>query len=618
MGKVIGIDLGTTNSVVSVYENGKAKILENPEGNRTTPSVVAFKDGEIIVGDAAKRQALTNPDTIVSVKRFMGTNHEFEIGGKKYKPEQISGMILAHLKEYAEKKLGEPVSEAIITVPAYFDDSQRNATKNSGKIAGLNVQRIINEPTAAALAYGIEKLDKEETILVYDFGGGTFDVSVLEISNGTFEVLATAGDNKLGGDDLDNIIVDFLVDGFKQEYGIDLITDKMALQRMKEEAEKAKKNLSSVLETTISLPFIASSDAGPLHIETKFSRTQFEELVGPAIDKTIEPIEQAINDSGVSIQDIDEIILVGGTTRIPYIRTLIETRLNKKPNSTVNPDEVVAMGAAIQASVLTGEVTDILLLDVTPLSLGVETRGGVMTVLIPRNSSIPTTSKRIFSTVVANQSKVEVKVFQGERYMVEDNKFLGNLLLSGIDKAPAGIPQIEVSFSIDVNGILDVSALDKKTGNVKKVTIENSETLSDDEIDRIIREASSNKDADKKRMRDSILSWKRNNSTAPAPTASKPAPRPAAPAPAPRPAAPAPAPRPAAPAPQGRPPQGRPPQGRPPQGRPPQGRPPQGRPPQGRPPQGRPTQGRPAQGRPPQGRPPQSQKLPSAPKKPRR
>ncbi len=611
MSKVIGIDLGTTNSVVAVYENDKARILENAEGNRTTPSVVAFKDGQFIVGDAAKRQAVTNPDTIVSVKRFMGTNHEFTIGKKNYKPEQISAMILQHLKEYAEKKLGEKVTDAIITVPAYFNDQQRNATKNAGKIAGLNVQRIINEPTAAALAYGIDKLEKDELILVYDLGGGTFDVSVLEISNGTFEVLATAGDNKLGGDDIDNIIVDYLVDDFKKQYGIDLYSDKMAIQRMKEEAEKAKKNLSSVLETTISLPFISSSEAGPLHVETKLTRAAFEELVGPTLDRTIEPITQAIEDAGVTIDKVDEVVLVGGSTRIPYVRNLIETKMNKKPNATVNPDEVVAMGAAIQGSVLTGEVTDILLLDVSPLSLGVETRGGVMTVLIPRNSSIPTSSKRIFSTVVANQSKVEVKVYQGERYMVEDNKFLGNLLLEGIEKAPAGIPQIEVTFSIDVNGILNVSALDKKTGNIKKVTIENSETMSEDEIEKLVKEAQKNQDKDKARMRESILSWRKKDEEAAKPAAAPaPAPKPApAPAPAPKPA-PAPAPKPApAPAPKPA------PQG---QGRPPQGRPPQGRPPQGRPPQGRPPQGRPAQGRPPQGRPPQSQKLPSAPKKPRR
>jgi len=449
MSKIIGIDLGTTNSCVSVLEGGEPKVIPNPEGNRTTPSVIAFKNGERQVGEVAKRQAITNPNTIMSIKRHMGTNYKVGIEGKDYTPQELSAIILQYLKSYAEDYLGEPVTKAVITVPAYFNDAERQATKDAGKIAGLEVERIINEPTAAALAYGLDKTDQDQTILVYDLGGGTFDVSILELGDGVFEVKSTAGDNRLGGDDFDQVIIDYLVDQFKKENGIDLSQDKMALQRLKDAAEKAKKDLSGVTSTQISLPFITAGAAGPLHLEVTMSRAKFDELSAPLVERTMGPTRQALSDAGLTASQIDKVILVGGSTRIPAVQEAIKKATGQEPHRGVNPDEVVAMGAAIQGGVITGDVKDVVLLDVTPLSLGIETMGGVFTKLIDRNTTIPTSKSQVFSTAADNQTAVDIHVLQGERPMAANNKTLGRFQLSDIPPAPRGIPQIEVTFDID-------------------------------------------------------------------------------------------------------------------------------------------------------------------------
>lgn len=499
MAKIIGIDLGTTNSAVAVLEGGEPTIIPNKEGNRTTPSVVSFKDGEIQVGEVAKRQAITNPNTVMSVKRYMGEDRKIEAEGKEYTPQEISAYILQHLKSYAEDYLGEKVTNAVITVPAYFNDSQRQATKDAGKIAGLEVDRIVNEPTAASLAYGLEKQDSEENILVFDLGGGTFDVSILELGDGVFDVLSTAGDNQLGGDDFDNKIIDYLVENFKKENGIDLSTDKMARQRLKDAAEKAKKDLSSTSQTQISLPFITAGDNGPLHLEQSLTRAKFDELTLDLVNRTKEPVRKALSDAGIDKNDIDQVVLVGGSTRIPAVVDVVKAETGKEPNRSVNPDEVVALGAAIQGGVISGDVKDVVLLDVTPLSLGIETMGGVFTTLIERNTTIPTSKSQVFSTAADNQPAVDIHVLQGERPMAKDNKTLGRFQLTDIPAAPRGVPQIEVSFDIDKNGIVKVSAKDQGTGKEQNITIKSSSGLSDEDIDRMVKDAEENAEADKKR-----------------------------------------------------------------------------------------------------------------------
>lgn len=499
MSKIIGIDLGTTNSCVAVLEGGEPKVIPNPEGNRTTPSVVSFKNGERQVGEVAKRQAITNPNTIISIKRHMGTDYKVEAEGKNYTPQELSAIILQHLKSYAEEYLGEPVTKAVITVPAYFNDAERQATKDAGKIAGLEVERIINEPTAAALAYGLDKTDEDQTILVYDLGGGTFDVSVLELGDGVFEVRSTAGDNRLGGDDFDQLVIDYLVAEFKKDNGIDLSKDKMALQRLKDAAEKAKKDLSGVSSSQVSLPFITAGEAGPLHLEVNLTRAKFDELTSDLVERTMGPVRQALSDADLTASEIDKVILVGGSTRIPAVQEAIKKTLGKEPHKGVNPDEVVALGACIQGGVITGDVKDVVLLDVTPLSLGIETMGGVFTKLIDRNTTIPTSKSQVFSTAADSQTAVDIHVLQGERQMAADNKTLGRFQLTDIPPAPRGVPQIEVSFDIDKNGIVNVRAKDMGTNKEQTITIKSSTGLSDDEVERMVKEAEENADADTKR-----------------------------------------------------------------------------------------------------------------------
>ncbi|WP_144787427.1 molecular chaperone DnaK [Lysinibacillus fusiformis] len=505
MSKIIGIDLGTTNSCVSVLEGGEPKVIPNPEGNRTTPSVVAFKNGERQVGEVAKRQSVTNPNTIISIKSKMGTAEKVTVEDNNYTPQEVSAMILQYLKGYAEDYLGEKVTKAVITVPAYFNDAQRQATKDAGKIAGLEVERIINEPTAAALAYGLDKQDQDQKVLVFDLGGGTFDVSILELGDGVFEVLATAGDNKLGGDDFDDAIIEYLVAEFKKENGIDLSKDKMAMQRLKDAAEKAKKDLSGVTSTQISLPFITAGEAGPLHLEISLTRAKFDEITLPLVNRTVGPVRQALSDAGLSTSELDQVILVGGSTRIPAVQEAVRKETNKEPHRGVNPDEVVAMGAAVQGGVLTGDVKDVVLLDVTPLSLGIETMGGVFTKLIDRNTTIPTSKSQVFSTAADNQPAVDIHVLQGERSMAADNKTLGRFQLADIPPAPRGVPQIEVTFDIDKNGIVSVKAKDLGTNKEQTIVIQSDSGLSEAEIERMVKDAEANADADAKRKEEADL-----------------------------------------------------------------------------------------------------------------